>query len=48
MMGTKHPGILEAIREVREMSLSRRLRLRYEAHLKQIRDDRPVSGIFLK
>lgn len=48
MMGTKNPGILEAIREVREMSLSRRLRLRYEAHLKQIRDDRPVSGIFLK
>lgn len=40
MMGTKNPGILEAIREVREMSLSRRLRLRYEAHLKQIRDEK--------
>lgn len=40
MIGTKNPGILEAIREVREMSLSRRLRLRHEAHLKQIRDEK--------
>lgn len=39
MIKTKNPGILEAIREVREMSLSRRLRLRYEAHLKQVRDE---------
>ena len=40
MIRTKNPGILEAIREVREMSLSRRLRIRYEAHLKQIRDEK--------
>lgn len=39
-MRTKNPGILEAIREVKEMSLSRRLRIRYEAHLKQIRDEK--------
>lgn len=40
MIRTKNPGILEVIREVREMSLSRRLRIRYEAHLKQIRDEK--------
>lgn len=40
MINTKNPGILEAIREVRTMGLSRRLRLRYEAHLKQVRDER--------
>lgn len=40
MINTKNPGILEAIREVRTMSLSKRLRLRYEAHLKQVRDER--------
>ena len=40
MTGTNNPGILEAIREVKAMSLSRRLRMRYEAHLKQIRDEK--------
>ena len=40
MIKTKNPGILEAIREVKEMGLSRRLRVRYEAYLKQIRDER--------
>lgn len=40
MINTKNPGILEAIREVRTMGLSRRLRLRYEAHLKQVRDEK--------
>mgnify|MGYP001042400871 FL=1 len=40
MQETKNPGILEAIREVRTMSLSRRMRLRYEAHMKQVRDER--------
>lgn len=40
MIDTKNPGILEAIREVRTMSLSRRLKLRYEAYQKQIRDDK--------
>lgn len=40
MLNTKNPGILEAIREVRTMSLSRRLRLHYEAYLKQVRDEK--------
>ena len=40
MTGTNNPGILEAIREVKAMSLSRLLRMRYEAHLKQIRDEK--------
>lgn len=39
MIGTENPGILEAIREVKAMSLSRWLRLRHEARLKQIRDE---------
>lgn len=40
MLETKNPGILEAIREVRVMGLSKRLRLHYEAYLKQVRDER--------
>ena len=40
MIKTKNPGILEAIKEVKEMSLSRRMRIRYEAHLKQVRDEK--------
>lgn len=40
MIKTKNPGILEAIREVKTMSLSRRLRMRYEWHLKQMRDEK--------
>lgn len=39
MINTKNPGILEAIREVKAMGLSRRLRLRYEAYLKWVRDE---------
>ncbi len=35
---TENPGILEAIKEVREMGLSRTLRLIREAKLKEIRD----------
>lgn len=35
---TKNVGILEAIKEVREMSLRRSLRLLHEARLKEIRD----------
>ena len=35
MQETKNPGILEAIREVRTMSLSRRMRLRYEEARKE-------------
>lgn len=38
MIQTKNPGILEAIKELEMMNLSKRLRLRYEAHLKAIRD----------
>lgn len=38
MIRTKNPGITEAIREVRIMSLGKRMRLRHEAHLKEIRD----------
>lgn len=40
MIETKNPGILEAIREVKTMSLSRWLRMEYEAHLKMMRDER--------
>lgn len=36
--GTKNPGILEAIKEVRGMSLRKTLRMMYEAKLKEIRD----------
>lgn len=38
MIKTKNPGILEAMKELRVMSLSRRMRLIYEAHLKEVRD----------
>ncbi|MCD7921075.1 MAG: Rpn family recombination-promoting nuclease/putative transposase [Clostridiales bacterium] len=38
MITTKNPGITEAIQEVRIMSLGKRMRLRYEAHLKEVRD----------
>ncbi len=36
--GTKNPGILEAIKEVRVMSLKKTLRMMHEAKLKEIRD----------
>ena len=35
---TKNPGILEAIKEVRIMSLGKTMRALYEGHMKQIRD----------
>ncbi|MCD7982024.1 MAG: PD-(D/E)XK nuclease family transposase [Clostridiales bacterium] len=38
MIKTQNPGLLEAIQEVKVMSLSKRMRLRYEAHLKEVRD----------
>ena len=38
MIKTKNVGIIQAMEVVREMSLSRRLRLTYEAHLKAVRD----------
>ena len=39
MIRTGNPGIREAVQEVNTMNLGRRLRLRYEAHLKQVRDE---------
>lgn len=39
MIGTKNPGIQEAIRELKRMSMDNLLRLRYEAHLKRMRDE---------
>ena len=38
MIKTENAGILEAIREVKRMSLGRSLKAVYEAHMKQIRD----------
>jgi len=38
MLSTKNAGIAEAVREVRHMSFGRRLRLLYEARMKEIRD----------
>ena len=38
MIKTKNPGIQEAIRELRRLSLGRILRAHYEAHLKEVRD----------
>ena len=38
MIHTKNAGINTAIAEVKKMSLSERMRARYEAHLKEIRD----------
>lgn len=38
MIKTENAGILEAIREVKVMSLSKRLRAHYEAHMKDVRD----------
>lgn len=35
---TKNPGILEAVKEVRHMSLGRWARARYEEHMKMVRD----------
>ena len=35
---TRNPGILEAIKEVRHMSLGKWARVRYEEHMKMVRD----------
>ncbi len=40
MIGTKNPGIAEAVRELRGMSMSRPLRQMYEAHMKRVHDER--------
>ena len=38
MILTKNPGINMAIAEVKRMSMSDRIRARYEAHMKEVRD----------
>ena len=38
MIITKNPGINMAIQEVKRMSLSERMRAKYEAYLKEVRD----------
>lgn len=38
MIRTKNEGLIAAIRELRSMSLSRRVRMHYEAHQKEVRD----------
>ena len=38
MIRTKNMGIIEAIKEIKVMSLSKRMRLHYEARMKEIRD----------
>lgn len=45
MIQTKNAGILEAIKEVRVMSLSKRMRLRYEARLKEMRDQKARENL---
>lgn len=44
MIKTNNPGILEAIREIKEMGLSKTLRVIYEARLKEIRDQRAIEA----
>ena len=41
---TKNPGILEAINALRVMSMNSGLRLRYEAYVKQVADERAREG----
>ncbi len=43
MINTKNPGILEAIREMKRMGLSRSFRIIYEARMKEIRDARAIE-----
>ena len=38
---TKNPGILEAVKEVRHMSLGKWARARYDEHMKMVRDQNP-------
>ena len=44
MIKTKNTGILEAIREVKILNFSRYMRLRYEAHMKYIRDKKAIEA----
>ena len=38
MLSGKSLGLQEAVRELKEMSMTKRMRLRYEAHQKELRD----------
>ena len=44
MIKTKNPGILKAMEKVRNFSLNPHLRLRYEAYLKNRRDQRAIEA----
>ena len=44
MIKTKNPGILKAIEKVRSFSLNPHLRLRYEAYLKDRRDQHAIEA----
>ena len=44
MLQTKNIGIQTAIGEVKRMSMSERMRARYEAHMKELRDRRAIEA----
>ena len=44
MLQTKNIGIQTAIEEVKRMSMSERMRARYEAHMKELRDRRAIEA----
>lgn len=44
MIKTQNQGVQAAVCEVKTLSLPKRLRLRYEAHLKEIRDRRAIEA----
>lgn len=44
MIQTNNTGILEAIRELKKMSLRDRIRARYEAHQKAVRDHKAMMN----
>ena len=44
MIKTQNQGIQTAVCEVKTLSLPKRLRLRYEAHLKEIRDKKAIEA----
>lgn len=44
MIKTQNQGVQAAVCEVKTLSLPKRLRLRYEAHLKEVRDRRAIEA----
>ena len=44
MLQTKNIGIQTAVEEVKRMSMSERMRARYEAHMKELRDRRAIEA----